>query len=143
MKTTLLLLKIALLTLAAESVSRNPPGPGCFSCGEFAHPGPYTVVSRSGSTTVIPEGTGIHFYSVVEYQDVSEVSVHFALLDSSDVTLELADMSGETLMLIAEGVYGPGNYREVFSSEELSRGMYIIQLDALEGSAYTRIYLLR
>lgn len=142
MKITAMLLGIIVLALSAQSCPDSGAGADCASCGSTGH-NPATVnISRTGSTTVVPEGTGIHFYSVTQDMEASRVIISFALQDSSSVKLLLADMEGNTVMDITEGYYQAGNYRELFDTEGLSPGMYIVRLDALGGTGYTVIYLL-
>lgn len=142
MKITAILLGIMAVTLSAQSCPDTGAGADCGSCGSTDQPASSVRISRTGATTVVPEGTGIHFYSVTQDMEASRVSISFALQDTSPVNLALTDMDGNIVMDIAEGYYEPGNYLELFDTEGLSSGMYIVRLDALGGTGYTVIYLL-
>jgi len=139
----LLLVPIVCLALFAQSCPSDGTGLSCGSCGSREAWGSERVISRTGTTRVVPEGAGLFITAVIEYEDTSLVSVHYSLVESSDVSLWLTDVSGEPLRLITDGYHEFGNHMATFPAEDLSPGMYTIRLDAMEATAYCRIFLLR
>jgi hypothetical protein len=137
-----LIVTAALSTLVFAQSCPGDGGSGCGSCGSQQIISSQGVMSSMGPVTVVPAGTGIHINALVEDQENSELTVSFSVEDSSFVSVGLLDMTGEPLILIADGFYDPGNYRATFSTEDLEPGMYMLRVDALGGYAFARVYIL-
>lgn len=136
------LFAVAALTLQAQTCPSDGGGTGCGSCSSETISGS-PVITRTGTTVVVPPGLGLFINTVIEEEGSTEIKVSYSIVDNSEVALGLYDMEGRLIRLIADGFHEMGNHLVWFDAQDLEPGMYLLRLDALGGYAWNRIYLLR
>jgi hypothetical protein len=88
------------------------------------------------TTSPLRLGKGIMKDAVVEVypNPVSQsATVSFSLIEESSVEIQVMDVNGRSLKVIAQEDFSQGSHEVTFNRESLSTGIYFIQLKTIEG----------
>ena len=70
-------------------------------------------------------------------------NITFSIPKTMNVELNVLDIQGRIVNKIAQGMYDAGSYDMVVDGNNLSSGMYFIQLITEDGSKYSKVLLLK
>ena len=101
-----------------------------------------SILALISSTTAINElPTGVSAFSVYPNPVSESVSVNLTLKENTDLSIEILDVTGKQVALIADVKKINGNYTKSFNTSSLPDGNYLIRLNANNKSSIEQIHV--
>lgn len=101
-----------------------------------------SILALIASTTAIPElPAGVSSFSVYPNPVSENVSINLALNDNTDLSIEILDVTGKQVVLVADEKNINGNYSKSYNTSALPDGNYMIRLNANNKSSIERIHV--
>ncbi len=98
------------------------------------------LVNRSSGTETLGRASGVYvapsgqqFALAQNYPNPwsEKTTIGFNLPADGDITLELYDLGGRQVAVVAQGFYTAGNHTLILTGEELASGVYLLRLTAI------------
>jgi len=106
------------------------------SCGD-----PYRIATAEKEPSFNPNGIALKDASPNPFS--SSTKIEFYLPESQEAKLEVTDLTGRPVQVLAEGVQEAGWHQKEFSSEALKGGVYFYRLKTRNYAQTERLILIR
>lgn len=101
-----------------------------------------SILALINSTTTINElPAGVSAFSVYPNPVSESISVNLTLEESTDLSIEILDLTGKQVALIADEKKINGNYNKSYNTSSLPNGNYMVRLNANNKSLIERIHV--
>ena len=107
----------------------------------------------SNNNVAIVEGLSVTIESVVPSEIALEnaypnpfnpsTNIEFSIPEFMEVQVNVLDIQGRLVATIVDGAYEKGNHHVMFNGNNLSSGLYFIQLLTDNSASYTKVLLLK
>lgn len=96
---------------------------------------PMVRLNFDGSTWGLNEATNVTALNVFPNPATDEVSVSFNVVDASDVTVEVLDITGKSIETVANATQVSGVQKSVINVSDYAAGMYVINITTNAGTS--------